>query len=163
MKKKNKSGSIKPAPMSLMKLKESIDKVPFKLQTPSMSGVVNSGNMMKGVQKAAAMLGGLNEVGEFKNILNLDPTLRPKVNLQSNSVGGSIPDEVINQLAAQVSSDNLEAAMGGASALGLSLMAYLDDEDVRDVLRQGPPEANTEGLVPNTVVNIASGGGSTSR
>lgn len=127
LKKQNKSGSIKPAAQSLLKLKEALEKVPFQLQSKGMSGVVSGSSMMKGVQKAAQLLGSLGAVGEFKNALG-------KVQARGSSLDSATAD----QIAAVVSQADIEEALGGASALGLSLMAGLDESDQREIDSEAP-------------------------
>lgn len=59
----NKSGSIPAAPQGLKQLKESIEGVPFELLTQGMSGILNQGNLMQGIQQIAQQMGGIQNLG----------------------------------------------------------------------------------------------------
>jgi hypothetical protein len=122
MRVQNKSGATKPAPHTLLKLKEAIEKVPFELLQKGMSGVVNNQAMMKGITKLAKQLGGLNNVGQFKNIMS-----------QASSSGTVLNEEGAARIASQVRQKDLEEALGGAMALGVSLMAGLSAKDQKEI------------------------------
>lgn len=132
----NKSGSIKPSPMTLLKLKESLKKVPLELLQKSMSGVVTSQNLMKGIQMAAKQLGGLSNVGEFKNILSQAQA--------GGSSGAGLNDQSAQEIAARVSLPDLEEAVNPSMALGLSLTAgYLSREEQVELDQETPAALTT--------------------
>lgn len=95
----NKSGALKPAPQHLKKLKQNLEKVPFKLLQPGMSGVQNMANLLQGL--ASAMK---NNGGSSQGIGNL-----PAVLAQSKGNLGQLP------------LDQIQAAVGAAITLGASL------------------------------------------
>lgn len=114
----NKSGAIKPAPHGLKKLKESLMGVPFKLEVPGMSGVVNAANLSKGIQSLMGQLGSLQAVGNFGNMLGGASGADMQSRLQSLGVG------------------QLIQAVGGATALTASLSNYLgaaDSQSIQDL------------------------------
>jgi hypothetical protein len=127
----NKSGAVKPSPQTMLKLEQALKKVPYELLKKGMSGVVNSQAMMKGVAKLAQQLGGLNNVGQFKNLMS-----------KSGGSGGALTAEEAERIAAVVSQEELEEALGGAMALGISLMSGLDPEDQKEIDDEAP-RANT--------------------
>lgn len=127
----NKSGATKPSPQTLLKLKEALEKVPYQLNQKGMSGVVNNQAMMKGIQKLAQQLGGLNNVGQFKNIMS-------QAGASGSSSNGKISNEDAARIAATVSQESLEEALGGAMTLGVSLMAGLNDEDQAEIDAEAP-------------------------
>lgn len=107
----NKSGSIKPAPQGLIKLKEQLEGVPFALLQKGMSGVINPQNLLQGVLGLAKQLGGLQNVGDFGQILS-----------QVSKVAQN-PDELI-RTAASIGVDALTKAVGDNTALTASLAAF---------------------------------------
>lgn len=120
----NRSGSMKAAPHQLMKLKEGIQKVPFQLLSPGMSQIVNSGNLVKMIQKLAPQLGGLNQLGQFKNLLA--------------QAGGTGSINNIQSIASRIPTEKLVEALGEANALGMSLMAGLSDSDQKEIDDEAP-------------------------
>jgi hypothetical protein len=125
---KNRSGTLKPAPHNLKKLKEALNGVPFQLDVKSMSGVVTSQNMLQGIQKLAKQLGGLGEVGQFKNVM-------AKAR-ESGVNGSSLATANVAAIADHVPVEDLEEAVGGALALGISLMAYMPQDDQKEIDRE---------------------------
>lgn len=113
----NKSGAIKPAPHGLMKLKESLQGVPFQLLSPSMSGVINKNNLLSGIRQLAQQLGGFGQVGKVQSILE---------KLQNGTASVS---EMIQ-------------AVGDNVALTASLNAYLPQKD-RDEIANSAPRTTT--------------------
>lgn len=123
---RNKSGAIKPAPNRLIKLKESIEGVPFALNTPSMSGVITLLNMLKGIAKLSKQLGGIQEVGNFQKVMK---KIAP--------VANSTNPEAVAQAAQTLTLGELIEAVGNNTALSASLSAYHDDHGVIDAIADG--------------------------
>jgi hypothetical protein len=66
----NKSGAIKPSPQALLNLKETLEsRVPFELLKPSMSNVMNAGNMLNGLLALAGSIGGIQNMADLSKIL----------------------------------------------------------------------------------------------
>lgn len=97
----NKSGAIPPAPNALKNLKQAIDGVPFELNIPGMSGIMNIQNIMNGLKMLQKQMGGLNNIGDFQQILA----------------------QVQNGTA---SLEQLQQALGQAGSLATVLMTYVE-------------------------------------
>ncbi len=97
--KANQSGAIPPAPNAIKQLKESIEAIPFQLLQPSMSGIMNLSNIMQGLKILEQQMGGLENIGNFQNILQ----------------------EVVNGTATY---QQLLDAMGDAGLFAASLLTY---------------------------------------
>jgi len=121
---RNQSGSIKPAPHGLLKLKESITNVPFELLVPGLSGVITQANLAKGIARLIKQLGSVSAVGNFGGILA--------------KAGGTEAQHI-----SQLPLDQLVAAVGESVALTASLDSYLGSSDQQAMDRLGgvPPTA----------------------
>lgn len=107
----NKSGSIRPAPHGLVKLKEQLEGVPFQLLQKGMSGVLTPQNILQGVMGLAKQMGGLQNVGDFQKILG------QVTKAQQN------PEEII-RAASALGVDALVEAVGNNTALTAALSNY---------------------------------------
>lgn len=124
----NKSGAIPAAPQGILNLKESIEGLPFELLTPSMSQIFNQGKMLQGIKQLAQQLGGLQNLGNFQQILG----------------------QVTN---GSVSVDQMVQAVGGVTAMTASLNTFMPQAALDTINAISPGTAN----IPVTQRPINSG------
>jgi hypothetical protein len=65
----NESGAVPPAPQGLQTIKQSLKAVPATSETPGMSGVVNTQNLLNGVSSFLKGGGNISSLGQFSQIL----------------------------------------------------------------------------------------------
>lgn len=116
----NKSGSIPPAPQGIKKLKESIEGLPFELNTKSMSGIFDQ--LSQQIQKLIQSMGGIQ------------------------NMGGSGVQQILGQIQkGTASSDQIIATFGGVTSMTAGLSGFLSSNDLQSITSIAPGAANTGG------------------
>lgn len=129
----NISGAIKPAPASLMKVKQALQGVPFQLLQPGMSGVTSIQNLIQSMQQFAKMLGG------FTNLAN-----------GGTGLTGQLIQQIASGTAGASSLQSIISAVGPGAALGMSLTTFLGSADLATIT-SAAPQADT--LAPSTATS----------
>jgi hypothetical protein len=107
----NKSGAIPAAPQGLLKLKESIEGLPFELLNKSMGQILEQGKVMQGIQQLAQQMGGLQNLGNFQQILSQVSKGTATVEQITQAVGG------VTSMAAGLSSFLPQTALDAISSV----------------------------------------------
>lgn len=114
----NKSGAIPAAPQGILKLKESIEGLPFELLTKSMSGILDPGVIQQGIQQLAQQMGGLQNLGG-----------------QLQSILGQVT-------AGTASVQQIVQAVGGVTSMTAGLNTFLGAADTAVISALSPGTAN---------------------
>lgn len=105
----NDSGSIRSAPQGLLKLKESIEGLPFALKTPSMSGIFDK--LQGQMQQLIQSMGGIQNMG-----------------------GGEGVQQALKQIQqGTASAEQLVELFGGVTAMTAGLAASLPQEMINEI------------------------------
>lgn len=108
----NKSGSIPAAPQGMMKLKESIEGLPFELLTKSMSGIFDK--LPQQINQLMQNMGGIQNMG---------------ANAQS----------ILGQLQNGTASvEQITQAFGGVTSMTAGLSSFLSESDLKSITDLAP-------------------------